>query len=354
MNTRNLTVGLFLIGGTALFGAGLFLLGNRHRTFAKHFVVYADFASVSSLESGASVRVAGLQAGEVREIQIPPDPQGKFRVKLRLDQKFAPLVRQDSNALIMTEGLVGNKYLEIEKGSGAGTACEEECVIPSTEPFDFGDLMKDARGLLATTKETMENAKRVAGNMDKAVTTFVAKDESGKSGADSMRATAESAQRAMANLAEDAEALKHNFFLRGFFKKRGYFNLDNLTVAEYRTSKFVKDSKAIRSWLATGDLFTAADQLSAKGGPAIDKAMGQFVEALHNNPVVVEGYSTAGSADARYRQSLQRAEAVRKYLETKYSIDSKEIGAIPLGAAPPEGTGRQSWDGVSIVVLPKK
>ncbi|HEU0120818.1 MAG TPA: MlaD family protein [Bryobacteraceae bacterium] len=354
MNTRNLTVGLFMIGGTALFGTGLFLLGNRHRTFAKHFVVYTDFASVSSLESGASVRVAGLHAGEVRQIEVPADPQGKFRIQLRLDQKFQPLVRQDSNALIMTEGLVGNKYLEIEKGSGQGPECGEGCVIPSTEPFDFGDLMKDARGLLATTKETMENAKRVAGNMDKAVSGFVARDASGKTGADSMRATADSAQRAMSSLAEDAEALKHNFFLRGFFKKRGYFNLDNLTVAEYRKSKFVKDAKAIRTWLGQGELFTPGGQLGAKGGPAIDRAVGQFAEALHNNPVVVEGYSSAQSPDARYRQSLQRAESVRKYLETKYSIDAKEIGAIPLGAEPPEGTGKQTWDGVAIVVLPKK
>lgn len=354
MKSRNLTVGLFLIGGVTLFGTGLFLLGNRQRTFARHFEVYAEFDSVSSLDSGANVRVSGLDAGEVREIQVPQQASGKYRLKLRLDRAFSPLVRQDSTALIMTEGLVGNKYLEIEKGTGQAAECGNGCTLPSKEPFDFGDLMKDARGLMESTKDTMESARRVAGNMDRAVSTFVAKDASGKGGADAMRATAESARQAMAGLADDAEALKHNFFLRGFFNKRGYFNLNNLTVAEYRKSKFVKGSDAKRAWLAKDDLFSAKDDLSAKGGAIIDHAVSGFAEDLHNNPVIVEGYANDGTPGERYRRALLRATNVQRYLETKYKIESNRIGSIPLGATPPEQTGKDAWDGVCIILLPKK
>lgn len=44
----------------------------------------------------------------------------------------------------------------------------------------------------------------------------------------------------MANLADDTEALKQNFFLRRFFKRRGHYNLDRMTPAQYRSGKFVK------------------------------------------------------------------------------------------------------------------
>lgn len=354
MNTRNLAVGIFLIGGTALFGAGLFLLGSRQRTFARHFTVYAEFASVSSLQNGAHVRVSGLDAGEVRDIEVPSEPSGRFRLKLRLDKKLYPLVRQNSTAFIMTEGLVGNKYLEIEKGTADSGECGDGCTIPSNEPFDFADLMKDARGLMESTKKTMESASRVAANMDKAVAGFVARDSSGKSGADSLRATAESAQQAMSSLADDAEALKHNFLLRGFFRKRGYFNLDEITVAEYRKSKFVKGDAAKRAWLDKKELFSGSDELTPRGKAAIDKAIGTFVEDLRNNPVVVEGYSAEGSPDERYRKALKRATAVQKYIETKYQLEDKHTGAIPLGSTPPEKTGKDSWDGVAVVLLPKK
>ena len=38
----------------------------------------------------------------------------------------------------------------------------------------------------------------------------------------------------MADLAENTEALKRNFFFRGFFNRRGYFDLDDVSVEEYR------------------------------------------------------------------------------------------------------------------------
>jgi hypothetical protein len=38
----------------------------------------------------------------------------------------------------------------------------------------------------------------------------------------------------MHNLAEATEALKRNFFFRGFFNRRGYFDLEDVSVEEYR------------------------------------------------------------------------------------------------------------------------
>ena len=141
------SVGAFLIGGLLLFGAGLFLIGSRQKIFTRGFHVLPDFASVSGLEAGANVRVAGLDAGEVEEIQIPSQTSSSFRVKLRLTDKVHPLVRQDSVAMIQTEGLVGDKFLEISKGSGQAEECMDGGTIPSKEPFDFADLMQDARNL---------------------------------------------------------------------------------------------------------------------------------------------------------------------------------------------------------------
>ncbi len=52
-----------------LFAVGLFLIGDRRMLFTDTFEVYAEFTQIAALDTGAKVRVAGMDAGEVEEIQ---------------------------------------------------------------------------------------------------------------------------------------------------------------------------------------------------------------------------------------------------------------------------------------------
>jgi hypothetical protein len=356
MLSQKASVGAFLIGGTLLFGVGLFMIGSRQKIFTRGFHVYSDFASVSGLEAGANVRVSGLEAGEVEEIQVPSNPSSMYRIKLRLTEKVHPLVRQDSIAAIQTEGLVGDKFLEIEKGSDQVGECKDGCTIPSKEPFDFADLMQDARTLFKTSNTTLESAGHVAGHLDQALGTFLTPESDGKNGAAHLSETMADAHRAMTNLADDTEAMKHNFLLRGFFRKRGFYNLDDLTPEQYRSSKFVKDRSAKRVWLDGGQVFSSpakgTDELSSRGRAALDQAMADFVPNLPNRPIVVEGYSERGSPEERFRRSQQHALVVQSYLQSHFKLAANRVGAIPLGDTPPQATGKEQWDGVALVLLP--
>ncbi len=356
MMSRKAEVGAFLLSGTILFAAGLFLIGSRQKVFSRGFEVYTEFSSVGGLQTGADVKVSGLQVGELKEIQVPREPSGQYRVKLRLDEKVHPLVRQDSTVSIQTEGLVGDKYLEIAKGSDDSPPCPSGGTIQGMEPFDFADLMQEGRGLLDTTNTTLKSAGEVADNVNRAMGQFLARDQSGKTGPAELNATVVSAQRAMNNIADDSEALKHNFLLRGFFHNRGYYDLAELTPAQYRTSKLVKNRSIKRTWLAGDELFAksrnGAEELSARGRTQLDHAMAAFVSDLPNRPLIVEGYSSEGSPDEEYRKSQQRAEAVRQYLQDRFKLKPDLVGEIPLEQSPPEASGKKDWDGVSLVLLP--
>jgi hypothetical protein len=360
MLSRRANVGAFLIGGTVLFGTGLFLIGSRQKVFSRGFEIYSDFTSVSGLVTGADVRVSGLQAGELLEIQVPRQPSGQYRVKLRLDEKVHPLIRQDSIATIQTEGLVGDKFVEVDKGSDNAPACPSGGTIPSMDPFDFSDLMQQARGLFDTTNATLGSAGEVAVNVNRAFAEFLARDHNGKTGPAEINATVDSAQRAMTNLADDTEAIKHNFFLRGFFHNRGYYNLSELTPAEYKASKFVTSRSAKRVWLDGDELFPksgkgpakGSEALTAKGREELDQAMSAFVASLPNSPIMVEGYSDEGSPDNQFRESQKRAAAVQQYLLARFQLNPKLVGSIPLGDSPPQSSGRKDWSGVSLVLLP--
>ena len=104
--------------GFVLFAVGLFMIGDRRMLFGDTFDVYAEFASVAGLENGAKVRVGGHGCGRSRRrSRCPRVAVGEFRVRMRLRDDLHQLIRVDSVASIQNDGLVGNKFVQIEAGT---------------------------------------------------------------------------------------------------------------------------------------------------------------------------------------------------------------------------------------------
>src|SRR6478672_2674609 len=147
-------VGTFVIAGVLLFAVGLFLIGNRRMLFDRSVEVYAEFANISGLEDGAKVRVAGMDAGEVTSIHVPSNPSARFRVKLRIREDLHQLLRVDSVATIQTDGLVGNKFVQVEAGTDQAQIVPALGTIPSREAFELSAMlqrMSDTVDLVRTT-----------------------------------------------------------------------------------------------------------------------------------------------------------------------------------------------------------
>jgi phospholipid/cholesterol/gamma-HCH transport system substrate-binding protein len=139
-----LRVGLFvLIGLVAVLGM-VYLLGARARLFESRYTIHADFTEVGGLAEGATVRLAGVQIGRVEAVNLPPQPGGKVRVDMTITKKVADRVRRDSIARIETQGLLGDKIVEITVGSAQAAVVAAGEVIGSRDPFDIGQVMNES------------------------------------------------------------------------------------------------------------------------------------------------------------------------------------------------------------------
>ncbi len=447
--TKKLIVGIFVGVCLLLFGVGLFLIGNSNQLFTKSFHVYAEFKKITGIQDGGKVRVAGMDAGTVTRIEVPSRPEGKFRVYFKIVEKLHPLVRQDSEVTIQTDGLLGNKYLQIDAGSSASALARENAMIQGKEPFDWGDLMdqisvtvkqvngilvsvkdqvsatltqvesavqsanlliKDARphvnsimasadkigtdlheimdgvqegkgtvgalfkdeSLSASVKRSVEqtetavnhlrdtsaSAKKIVAKVEESdivpevqrtvkdlrqitqkVNEAVEKFQSaaGDGGvAENLQRTLADAREAMSDLSEDTEALKHNFLFRGFFRRRGFFDLAALNVTEYRSPKFAKGFKQHRVWFEVDALFTkdaaGLEILSVDGKARLDEAMTSILQLPRNGPLIVEGFAAGSSASQQYLVGRRRAVRVQAYLIAQFRLRPAYVGIISLGA----------------------
>jgi phospholipid/cholesterol/gamma-HCH transport system substrate-binding protein len=163
---------------------------------------------------------------------------------------------------------------------------------------------------------------------------------------------------ATGNMAEDMEALKHNFIFKGFFKHRGYYTLSSLPPQEYRRSKLFASNRSLRVWLRAEALFQqgpqGGEELSDGGKHAIDVAVLSSGDSVFAHPVVIEGYADVGAPAEALALSYARAQIVRNYLEARYPFAASNVGVMPLSATPPPGVGHDQWSGVCILVAEKK
>ena len=105
-----------MLGGLALAGGGLFLIGGRGWYGAGAFHVRAGFREIRGVEVGTRVRLKGMDAGEVVDVVPPERLEDPVVLRLLLKGEYRRLVRPDAVVRIESDGLVGGKVLEIKPG----------------------------------------------------------------------------------------------------------------------------------------------------------------------------------------------------------------------------------------------
>jgi phospholipid/cholesterol/gamma-HCH transport system substrate-binding protein len=162
---RKLRVGLFVLVAVLAFLGMIYALGARARLFEPRYTIYAEFIEVGGLAEGATVRLAGVQIGRVSGVNLPSQPGGKVRVELNIARRFADRIRGDSMARIDTQGLLGDKIIEITVGTAGTPPLQAGATIASRDPADIA-------GVISTGAETVKNVAAVAESFRQAADSF--------------------------------------------------------------------------------------------------------------------------------------------------------------------------------------
>src|SRR4029077_14656412 len=98
----------------------------------------------------------------VTKVTLPPQPGGKVNVVLTIAQRFANRILSDSEARIVTQGLLGDKLFEITIGSSASPPLKPGEHLAAQEPFETGRVIAEAG-------EAMIGVKRLGNTLNAAV-----------------------------------------------------------------------------------------------------------------------------------------------------------------------------------------
>lgn len=325
---RTIRLGIFVVGTLLVFSAGIFWIGSRDFRFTSTYRLNADFQNVAGLAEGAAVRVGGIHEGTVHRILLPQHPDQKVRVEMDLRQSTRNVVKQDSVATIHTEGLVGDQYVEISFGSPQSPNVKDGGTVPAEQPLQVSDLLKKANGILDSAQGALQGIDQTAGNLE----AISSKMNSGKGTMGALvndRSMYEHVNHAAENLQEDTEALKHNFLLRGFFKKRGY--ADRAELERNAISDLPAGAPQNRFTYPGTKLFDKADSAKIKSGKMLDDA-GKYLEQNPYGLAVIVSYEDQkGDSEKQLELSLARSGMVRDYLVQHFKLDDTRVKTLGAG-----------------------
>ncbi len=137
---NNVRLGLFVLIATAFLIAALYLIGNNRNLFDQTFRVKATFFKVSGLMKGNNVRFSGIDVGTVKSVQIASD--SSVEVTMIIESDARKFIRKTALASIGTDGLMGNKLVEIDNTNEAADAVEDGDVINTIRPIETDQMMR--------------------------------------------------------------------------------------------------------------------------------------------------------------------------------------------------------------------
>jgi phospholipid/cholesterol/gamma-HCH transport system substrate-binding protein len=160
-------IGAFILAGLGVFLAIIYLLGAQARYFERKYDLIAEFTEVGGLIEGATVRLAGVQVGRVTDVALSPEPGGKVRVRLTIARRFADRIRKNSQARIVTQGLLGDKLVEITMGSADAPPLGPGEHLIAREPFEMGRVFEEGAGALANVNRLTTSLAATLERIDK-------------------------------------------------------------------------------------------------------------------------------------------------------------------------------------------
>jgi outer membrane protein OmpA-like peptidoglycan-associated protein len=298
----------------------------------------------------------------VHSIDLPHQPGDKITVVMDLDSRTHDIIKQDSVASIETEGLLGNEYMAISFGTAGAANVHDGDTISSHPPIAMSDLIKKSEDILDSSQQAIKNVTLVTANLSSVSakidqgqgtvgalindkTTYVELNQAMGEINDAVA----HAQAGVTDFQENMEAMKHNFFLRGYFKNRGYE--DSAELAKDEIVSLPPGTPQKTFTFEAKQLFDKVDTAKLKNQKSLDAA-GDFLTDTDFGVAVVAVYtSMEGDAGKDLVLSQGRALVVREYLVENFGFDDRRLKTLGMGkksGTSPEG----GWGAIQILVYP--
>jgi len=137
---NNIKLGVFVFAGMLALIFSFYLIGKNHNLFGSDFELKVRFSNLNGLMEGDNVLFSGIQAGTVKSFNMINDTS--IEVTLMIDNKIKDYIPKNAVASIGTEGLMGNKIVNILPVKRTAVKVHEGDLLPAQKMLNTDEMLQ--------------------------------------------------------------------------------------------------------------------------------------------------------------------------------------------------------------------
>lgn len=168
MSWAELRVGIFVLVGLFILILAIFYVTGSG-FWGPKYTLRTYLPEVDGLESGAPVQLDGVPIGNVDTVRLnehPSMPEESVIVTFRVDKRFQSEIRTDSTASLMTQGLLGDRYVAVTRGF-KGTVIPANGIVPGQEKNPMQQIEERGADVMRNLQELSQDLGKIVSDIQK-------------------------------------------------------------------------------------------------------------------------------------------------------------------------------------------
>lgn len=163
--SNDFKVGIFVTLGVAFSMVTILVLGGAENAFTRKMKYKTHFPTSNGIVTGSKVVLSGIPVGTVRGVEYNPSTK-TVEIEMSVQRKYGEFVTEGSTVEVMTQGVLGDKYLGINPG-GPGAALAEGAAIPNLPSSDVSAFLSKTDAVMVNLNATVESLNRILRSLEK-------------------------------------------------------------------------------------------------------------------------------------------------------------------------------------------
>ena len=145
--------GIFISTLSFIFFGVVLLITNESSLFEKKTIIYSYFKAINGLKVGSVVQLRGIKVGSVKDIDF--ESVDEIKLTLSIYEKYLKWIKEDGIASIQTQGVVGDKFIEIMGGSEESKSLLAKKILPSEKEDTFSKIIDKGQTVLEISQRIL-------------------------------------------------------------------------------------------------------------------------------------------------------------------------------------------------------
>jgi phospholipid/cholesterol/gamma-HCH transport system substrate-binding protein len=157
-----LRVGLTVLFASVTLAVLIFVMSGTGGWFTSKITLRSYFDNASGLRVGAPVRLAGVDIGNVTDVQIVRGrPTTPVEVTMKVNTKYSFNLHKDSVTLMSTAGILGETFVDVDSTTAKGAAAADGDVLNARDQPDIQDVVRASQGTLQNIDTLLKRVDRI-------------------------------------------------------------------------------------------------------------------------------------------------------------------------------------------------